>query len=150
VATSFDQLCRELAAFRNSRAITLACAKGIRRAVTPARQAIRRTAVDTLPHAGGLNLWVSKISILAAVRFSGRRAAVKLKGGRNSLGGRSDITAIDRGRVRAPSWGRRTRASWHTVIVTPGFFTHTAAELPDWRNNIDTEVDQALETLRRG
>ena len=56
MATSFDELVRELATFRNSREITRACAKGIRRAVTPARQAIRRTALDTLPHAGGLGL----------------------------------------------------------------------------------------------
>jgi hypothetical protein len=150
VATSFDELVRELRAFRERREIINATARGIRAATKPARKAIKRAAKETLPKRGGLNLWVSKISVLAQVRLSGRRAGVKLKGGRNSLGGRSDIAAIDRGRVRAPSWGHRTRASWHTVSVTPGFFTKTAAELPDWREDVDREVDKSLETLRRG
>jgi hypothetical protein len=150
VATSFDELVRELRAFRERREIINATARGIRAATKPARKAIKRAAKETLPKRGGLNLWVSKISVLAQVRLSGRKAGVKLKGGRNSLGGRSDIAAIDRGRVRAPSWGHRTRASWHTVSVTPGFFTKTAAELPDWREDVDSEVDKALETLRRG
>jgi hypothetical protein len=153
VATSFDELVRELRTFRERREITNATVRGIRAATKPARQAIKRAAKETLPKHGGrngLNLWVSKISVLAQVRLSGRKAGVKLKGGRDSLGGRSDIAAVDRGRVRAPSWGHRTRASWHTVSVTPGFFTKTAAELPDWREDVDHEVDKALETLRRG
>jgi hypothetical protein len=150
VATSFDELVRELRAFRERREITNATARGIRAATKPARQAIKRAAKDILPKHGGLNLWVSRISVLAQVRLSGSKAGVKLKGGRNSLGGRSDIAAIDRGRVRAPSWGHRSRASWHTVSVAPGFFTKTAADLPDWRQDVDREVDKALDTLRRG
>ncbi|HET8716668.1 MAG TPA: hypothetical protein VFM50_02870 [Nocardioidaceae bacterium] len=150
MATSFDQLVRELAAFRNSRAVVNACARGIRKATKPARKAIKVAARETLPKSGGLNVWVSRISILAQVRLSGRKAGVKLKGGRNSLGGRSDITAIDRGRVRAPSWGHRNANSWHTVTVKPGFFTDTAAALPDWRTEVDAEVDRALDTIRRG
>lgn len=150
MATSFDELVRELRTFRERREVTNATARGIRAATKPARKAIKKAAREKLPKRGGLNVWVSKISVLAQVRLTGNRAGVKLKGGRNSLGARSDITAIDRGRVRAPSWGHRTRASWHTVTVTPGFFTQTAAELPDWRNEVDAEVDKALDTLRRG
>lgn len=150
MATSFDELVRELRGFRLRKEITNACARGIRAATKPARQAIKKAAKDNLPKRGGLNVWVSRISVLAQVRLSGNRAGVKLKGGRNSLGARSDIRAIDRGRVRAPSWGHRTKASWHTVTVTPGFFTQTAADLPDWRGGVDQEVDQALEKIRRG
>ncbi len=150
VATTFDQLVAELRAFRESRAVTNACARGIRAAVKPARTAIKAAALNTMPKAGGLNVWVSKISISAQVRLSGRRAGVKLKGGRNSQGGRSDITRIDAGRVRAPSWGRKTKAAWHNVAVTPGFFTGTAAALPDWRDEVDRAVDDALDTIRRG
>jgi hypothetical protein len=150
MATSFDELVRELKGFNQRREVIKAASKGMRAAVKPARKAIKRAAKDTLPKGGKLNLWVSRISILAQVRLSGRRAGVKLKGGRNSTGGRSDINAIDRGRVRAPSWGRRTKGSWHTVTVTPGFFTKTAAELPDWREQIDAEVDKALDQIRRG
>jgi len=150
VATSFDELVRELKAFDNRREIQNACARGIRKAVKPATKAVKKAALGTLPKRGGLNVWVNKIRITAQFRFAGRKAGMKLKGGRNSQGGRSDITALDRGRVRAPSWGRRTRASWHTVTVTPGFFTKTLADTPDWREGVESEVDQALNTLRRG
>jgi len=150
VATSFDQLVRELKAFDGRREVTKAMGKGIRKAVQPARKAIKKVALSTLPAGGGLNVWVSKTRINVQIKTAGRRAGVKLKGGRNSLGGRSDINAVDRGRVRAPSWGHRTKASWHTVTVTPGFFTKTAGELPDWREGVDAEVDKALDQLRRG
>jgi len=150
VATSFDQLVRELKAFDGRREVTKAMGKGIRKAVQPARKAIKKVALSTLPAGGGLNVWVSKTRINVQIKTAGRRAGVKLKGGRNSLGGRSDINAVDRGRVRAPSWGHRTKASWHTVTVTPGFFTKTAADLPDWREAVDAEVDGALDQLRRG
>lgn len=150
MATSFDQLVKELKAFDGRREITKACSKGIRKAVKPAGKAIKKAAEETLPKGGGLNIWVSKIRITAQFRYAGRKAGVKIKGGRKSLHDRSDIKAIDKGRVRAPSWGHRTRASWHTVTVQPGFFTQTAAALPDWRNGVDAEVDQALEQIRRG
>lgn len=150
MAVSVDELVRELRAFNNRREVTKAAAKGIRKAVAPARKAIKRAAKEQMPKRGGLNIWVSRISVLAQIRLSGRNPTIKLKGGRNSLRQRSDINAIDRGRVRAPSWGHRTSASWHTVTVTPGFFTKTAADLPDWRENVDAELDKTLEQIRRG
>jgi hypothetical protein len=150
MATTWDHLVAELQSFRGRREITKALGRGLRAATKPARTAIKAAARADLPHGGGLNVWVARISILTQIRVSGSRAGVKLKGGRNSLGGRSDIRAIDRGRVRAPSWGRRTAGAWHTVTVKPGFFTDTAAALPDWREQCDTAVDDALQTLRRG
>lgn len=150
MATSFDQLVRELRAFDNRREIVKAMSKGIRAGVPPVRKAIRAAALATLPAAGGLSRWVATTRINLQVKASGRRAGIKLIGGRNSLRGRSDIAAIDRGRVRAPSWGRRTPGSWHTQQVRPGFFTRTAADAHDWRDQVDREVDQALDTLRRG
>lgn len=145
---SIDELVRELKAFRESKAVVNAAARGIRKAVVPARRAVRNAAKTTLPQGGGLNLWVAKASIRASIRLSGRKAGIKITDGRNSITGRSDVAAIDRGRVRAPSWGHRTKASWHTVAVTPGFFTDTLDELPEWRDNIDAEVDRALDTIR--
>jgi hypothetical protein len=148
--SSVEELIAALRMFDARREIVNAAARGIRKAVAPARKAIKATAKATMPERGHLNIWVSRIGILAQIRLSGRRAGVKLKGGRNSLGGRSDVSAIDRGRVRAPSWGHRNANSWHTVTVTPGFFTRTAAELPDWRDNVDAEADKALDQIRRG
>lgn len=148
MATSFDQLVRELRGFRERRTVVNACARGIRAAAKPVRQAIKRRARQTMPTAGGLNVWVSRISIRAAVKLSGRSASIKLVGGRNSQGGRSDIRAIDAGRVRAPSWGRKGVGNWHTQSVPPGFFRETAANHPSWRADVDRQVDAALDEIR--
>lgn len=150
MATTWDQLVAELQNFRNRREITNAIGRGLRAATKPARKAVKAAALATLPHTGGLNVWVSRAKIITAIKVSGPRASVKIRGGRNSLSARSDLTAIDKGRVRAPAWGHRTAASWHTVTVTPGFFTDTLAELPGWTDDVDREVDQALQTIRRG
>lgn len=150
MAVSVDELVRELRAFDGRREIVKAASKGFRKAVNPLRAKIRTAALDTLPKRGGLNVWVSRTRITTQIRLSGRKAGVKLKGGRNSLGGRSDIKRIDAGRVRAPSWGHRSRASWHTVTVTPGFFTKTAAEDTEVPAAVGDEVDRALDQIRRG
>jgi hypothetical protein len=150
VPTSFDRLVVELRGFREKREITKAMSKGIRKGAGPVRARIRKAAISTLPSSGGLNKWVAAIRINLRVKTSGRTAGVTLVGGRNSAGDRSDINAIDRGRVRAPSWGRRYRGSWHTQTVPSGFFTQTAAEAGEWRQGVDDEVDKALDQLRRG
>jgi hypothetical protein len=150
VATKINELARELRAFTGRREIINATSRGIRNAVKPARVAIKAAARSMLPKRGGLNVWVSKIGITASIKLTAKKAGVKLKGGRNAQGGRSDMHRIDAdGRVRAPSWGRKTRSDWHNVSVTPGFFTRTAAELPDWVDQVDAEIDGALDKIRR-
>jgi hypothetical protein len=150
MATSFDQLVRELRGFNQRREIVKAMSKGIRQAAPIVRKQIRTVATETLPSGGGLNKWVAKIRINVKFKVSGRSASIKLVGGRNSVGDRSDINAIDRGRVRAPTFGHRSKAAWHTVTVEPGFFTQTAANAAEWSARVDAEVDKALDQLRRG
>lgn len=150
MTVSFAQLVVELRSFDQRREIVKALNKGLRAAVPPVRAAIRQTALTTLPAGGGLNAWVARVRINIRSRTSGRRAGIKLVGGRNSTGGRSDIRAIDRGRVRAPSWGRRGAGQWHTTLVQPGFFTDTAAESTDWQEQVELATDRALDQLRRG
>lgn len=150
MAISVDELVRELRSFDARREIVKAIGKGVRAGVPPVRKAIRSRALDTLPRAHGLGAWVSKISITAQVKLQARSGTIKLKGGRNSLGQRSDIKRIDAGRVRAPSWGHRTAASWHNQAVKPGFFTETAAAAKDWHDDVDQAVDEALNQIRGG
>lgn len=150
MATSFEQLIRELKTFDQRRAVTKAMSKGVRATVPAVRVKIRQAALELLPRSGGLGKWVASARINLKIKTSGRRAGITLTGGRNSEGGRSDIRAIDRGRVRAPSWGRRTKGSWHSQTVPDGYFTATAAAEDGWRRNVDQEVDRALDTLRRG
>lgn len=148
MAISVDQLVAELRGFDGRREIVKAIGKGVRKGVPAVRKAIRARALNTLPHRGGLGAWVAKTKIVASIKFTSRSGSVKLKGGRNSLGSRSDIKRIDDGRVRAPSWGHKTRASWHNQSVTPGFFTEPAAAAKDWHDDVDRAVDEALESLR--
>jgi hypothetical protein len=150
VAISFDQLIQELRGFDQRREIVKAMSKGIRASAPKVRRKIRAAGIAILPEEGGLGAWVARIRINLQIKTGSRSASIKLVGGRNSVGGRSDIAAIDRGRVRAPTFGHRNKGSWHTVAVEPGFFRQTAADADDWHADIDHEVDQALEQLRRG
>lgn len=115
----------------------------LRKPVPVVRNRIKMTARTTLPRSGGLGDWVAGTKITAAVTLAGRAAGIRLRGGRRSTRAQSDIRAIDRGRVRHPSWGRRGRGQWHTQMVTPGFFTRTAAESPEWDTAIRAAVDRA-------
>jgi hypothetical protein len=147
---SFDDLVRDIRGFDRRREIVKALGQAIRKPVPAVRRAIKARALATLPHRGGLGAWVAASRVTTQVKLSGRTAAIRLKGGRNSRGGRSDIRAIDAGRVRAPSWGKRTTASWHSQTVTAGFFTKPASEADQWVRAADTAVDAALEQIRRG
>jgi hypothetical protein len=147
---SLDDLIRDLRKFEGRREVVKQLRKEIRKPVPAVRRSIKQSALDTLPHRNGLNVWVSKTKVTAAIKLSGRSAGVKLKGGRNSLSKRSDIRRIDKGKVRAPSWGRRGPAAWHTQTVRAGFFTEPASNSHEWRKAALKAVDEALNTLRRG
>lgn len=119
----------------------------LRAPVPIVRTRIKATARATLPHSGGLGGWVAGTRITAKVMLGGKSVTIRLRGGRNSKHGRSDIRAIDRGRLRHPSWGRRGRGQWFTQAVTPGFFTKTAAEAPEWDAAIDRAMARAVAQL---
>jgi len=147
---SLDDLIRDLRKFEARKEVVKQLRKEIRKPIPDIRKAIKRRAFDTLPKGHGLNVWVSKTKITAAIKLSGRSAGVKLKGGRNSTGARSDIRRIDKGRVRHPSWGRRGKGQWHTQIVPDGFFTEPATDGGTWHRVCLTAVDNALDTIKRG
>jgi len=138
-------LVRSLRGFSRNDEVIKAVRAELRKPVDPVRKKIRMAALTTLPHSGGLNSWVAGTKITASVEFRARVVTIRLRGGRNSLTGkRSDINAIDRGRVRHPAWGRRGRGQWFTQTVTPGFFTKTAEEAPEWSAAIEAGVRVAL------
>lgn len=144
------ELVRDLRTYEQRKDLTAHLRSRFRAAVPPVRQAIKARAVATLPRRGGLNRWVAALRITAKITLSGRRASVQIKGGRNSARGRSDIRRIDKGRVRAPSWGRRGRGAWHNQTVTPGFFTTTSSETDAWRAACVAAMNDATEVIRRG
>jgi hypothetical protein len=147
---SVEALVRDLRGFRARREVLQQLRKRIREPVPAVRRSIRKEALRTLPHRGGLGAWVASTRITVQIRVSARTARVTLKGGHRSRRGATDLRAINRGRVRAPSWGHRGPGAWHTQSVPAGFFTRPAAEAREWRAAIDTAIDQALDTIRRG
>lgn len=147
---SLDDLVRDLRRFEGRKEVTKQLRAEIRRPVPEVRKAIRRRALATLPAGGGLNVWVSRTRVTAKIKLAGRGAGVSLRGSRKSARDRSDVRSIDRGRVRAPSWGRRGVGSWHVQQVSPGFFTVPGAEVKVWRDACLKAVDNALAVIRRG
>ena len=149
--TDWRIVAAEIKVFDDRRALVKAMRGAIREPVPKIRAAVRERAAATLPHRGGLNAWVASSRLSASVQVNSRRVRMRIKAGRNSAGSRSDISAIDRGRVRAPSWGRKGLGSWHTQTVRSGFFTNPAQEAAeDVYHAIDGAVDLALDELRRG
>lgn len=149
--TDWRIVAAQLKAFDGRREVVKAMRKGIRKPVPAIRKSIKTRATSTLPARGGLGKWVASSRINAKIKLGSRRVDMTLRGGRNSEAGRSDLSAIDRGRVRAPTWGHRSRGAWHTQTVPAGFFREPAADGADDVNAaIDAEVDRALEQIRRG
>ena len=145
MSDSLTRLVADLRGFEGRKLVLKELRQEIRKPVPAVRRAIRARARATLPASGGLADWVARSSITVQVRVTSRSAGVRLKGGRNSRGGRSDIRAIDRGRLRAHSWFSRR---WHQQQVTPGFFTGPAGEAKQWRDAALVAVDRALRTIR--
>lgn len=151
MATDIRAFARELKGFRERKAVLKALRLAIRKPFPAVRAKIKANALATLPSGGGLNAWVAAARVSLGIKVNtSRSAGVTVKGGRNSAGQRSDIAAINRGRVRAPSWGRRGADQWHTQKVEPGFFSKPVLAADEWREEIDRAVQDAFDTIRRG
>lgn len=148
--TDWKVVYAQLAAFEDKREVLKAMRRAIRPPAKDIIQAIKRRAVEILPHAGGLGAWVAELKVGTSISINGRRVRLRLRGSRNSLRDVSDLDAIDRGRVRAPSWGRRNPPAWHLEAVPSGFFTDTARDNADLvQHAIADSVDNAFDQLRR-
>lgn len=147
---ALSRLVADLKGFEHRNEIVKALRTELRKPVPAAREKIRAAARALLPARHGLGAWVARSTITASVRVrSAKSAGITLRGGRNSQRKRSDINAIDRGRVRAPSWGHRGPGDWHTQTVPSGFFTDTVQEMAtEWRYATIVAVDRATEVLR--
>ncbi|GAA4358405.1 hypothetical protein [Angustibacter luteus] len=89
--------------------------RGIREATQPMKDAVKASALAELPHRGGLNQLVARSRISNSVRTSSRSAGVQLKATNDH-----DIKAMDRGRLRHPTFGR---TGWVTQKIGPGWWS---------------------------
>lgn len=145
---SLDDLVHDLRKFERRKEIVKALRKRIREPVPKIRRSIKARALATMPKSGGLNIWVSRTKVTAQVKFTGRKAGVKLRGARNSQKKKSDLRRLDAGRLRHPSWGKRGEGQWHLQGVPSGFFSGPSAEMTQWRDACLNAVDDALKTIR--
>lgn len=148
MSASVDAFVRELRGFSQRAEIVKQLRTDMRTPLPEVRKKVKERALTTLPKRGGLSKWASRVRITAKITVTGRAVKVRVRAARNSLNGESDINALDRGRVRHPSWGRRGRGQWHLQRVTEGFFTVPVTEDDQWRQACLAAVDKALETIR--
>lgn len=150
MAVSAEQFAAELRAFDGRRSVVQAARRGLTRALPAVRQKVRDHAIEILPSSGGLGAWVAAAKVAVRISYASRSAGVRLKGGRKSRGDKSDLQGIDSGRVRAPSWGHRTAASWHSQSVPAGWWSTPLESDEQFSGEVDRAVDEALEVVRRG
>ena len=153
MADDLSRLIADLKKTTDSKAVLKEVRRTIRGPLPATRRAIKSSALRTLPSSNGLAAWVAATKVTAKITLTASRVAVNIRGGRNSAGSkkRSDINAIDRGRVRHPSWGRRGPGQWHNQTVVPGFFTKTVEERrPEFVEAVDKGASIVVERLNRG
>lgn len=151
MADSIARLARNLRGFNADATVVKALRVEVSRTVPPVRRKIKASAIAILPASGGLNAWVAAGKVRSTVKARGHTVSVELRGGRSSINKKqSDFNAIDRGRVRAPSWGRRWAGQWHNQQVSAGFFKTPAGEASQWRAAVNTAVDTALREFGHG
>lgn len=97
--------------------------RNIRAATAPAAEAVRRSAMETLPHTGGLNQWVADASVKTGILTGPRTAGVRIVARKTG----HDLPAVEAGTVRHPVYGHRN--AWAETQVRPGFFSTPLQEL---------------------
>jgi hypothetical protein len=81
--------------------------KAVQRATKPVKAEIKQSAVDTLPHGGGLNVWVSQIGIKTKQSYNGRMPGVTITG---TLDNKSVVRRTGGSGPRPASPGRSAHA----------------------------------------
>jgi hypothetical protein len=122
----------------------------INKALRVTEAQIRAAALTELPRRGGLAKWVAEAPI--TVRTAKNSAKVG-KNSAHSFGAwiiqglvGHNFAAIDRGRLRHPTFGRRTgNTDWQTQEITKGYFTLTITRnLPRIMKKLETAAYSVL------
>lgn len=142
-------LARRLVRF-NAGAVPRAVRREIDEPLPLIRARVRASALSKLPHRGGLAAWGAAARVQSHITMAGDTVTATLTVSRNSLRGPSDLRALDRGRVRHPSWGRRRHSDWHIQMVPPKVYSEPIAESPEWRRAVVRAADRAADVIRHG
>lgn len=148
MSISLATLARRLA--RTSPAITRAARREIDKPLPVIRARVKKSALGKLPKSGGLNAWAAAAHLTAQVRTAGDTVTANLLVHRTSLHKASDLRALDRGRVRHPSWGRRSSNDWHVQLVPAKVYSEPIAASPEWRRAVVRAAETAEDVITRG
>lgn len=118
---------------------------GLRRAVRPMKKELQRGALGILPYRGGL----------AELVVAGTRFRTKVSVGKNpsvrisaSLPGH-DLAAMERGRLRHPTFGHRDGPHWVTQQIRPHWFSDSGVlAAQDARVEISKAIDNVARKLK--
>lgn len=144
-----QQLARALSGYADRGQIIRDLAADLDAVIPDVEEGIQDRAVEILPAAGGLGRWTAKLRLRSSIRLGARRARVTIIGHRQSIGGPADIAAIDRGRVRHPTFGRRGAADWHVQLVAPGFMSKSE-QAPVWAATAQASIDRSFRRVTGG
>lgn len=114
------------------------------------RAKVGASARAKLPRSGGLAEWAAAARLTADVTVTGRTVRAAIKVHRRSFRGESDLRALDRGRVRHPSWGRRAGSQWRIQLVRPKTYSEPIAESPEWRRAVTRACERAIGVIEHG
>lgn len=100
--------------------------RGLNRAVKPADEAIRASAIATLPSRGGYNTTIATdLKIRVQRRTGAKTVGIKLIGTAKTTSGKArELVRLDEGSLRKPLFGMRRY--WYPQKVTRGFWTGPA------------------------
>lgn len=119
-------------------------ARGLRRAVKPMQREFRRGALGILPHRGGLAEWVADDTKFRSKVSVGRNPSVRITA---TLPGH-DLDAMDRGRLRHPTFGHRDGPHWVTQTIRPHWFTDSGVlAAQDARDELIRAIDTVAAKL---
>ena len=124
--------------------------RGVRRASKPMVPAARAAALEGLPKRGGLAADVSGAKWVVRTRLQGRGAGVRITGAWSSDGRQHDLSKMDSGVIRHPTWGRRGIGDWEaqTAGVRARWFSDAMNALaPEIREELAKVIDDVAQKL---
>lgn len=93
---------------------------GVRREMRKLQPDVKAEAAKTLPHGGGYALVMSRsVQAKTSVRSTAMRIIATADVSARGKGEDRDVSAVNRGRLRHPLFGRKRH--WFTTTVLPGF-----------------------------
>lgn len=119
--------------------------KAIREAVAPLKDAVRQSALQRLPHKGGLNQRVAD-QVVPRPRKVNSSKGVGLRVVATGKQGMRSLAALDAGRIRHPVYGNTDK--WVSQRVAPRFWSQPMEEIaPKAAEDVQAALDRVARRI---